>query len=113
MDLVILDGGHERRVAIERAGTGFAIEIDGRTFRVDYATVDDQLRSLVIDGRQWEVSARADGDGRYHVTAEGAESTIEVRDPLRHLALRSAPWRSWSRKAGGSRSGRESSCSKR
>jgi pyruvate carboxylase subunit B len=87
MDLVILDGDGERRVSIERAGAGFAIEIDGRRFVVDHAAVGDRLASLVIDGRQWEVSARAEGEGRYRISTRGGETEIEVRDPLRHLAL--------------------------
>jgi biotin carboxyl carrier protein len=87
MELVILDGDRERRVSIERAGAGFTVEIDGRRFAVDRAVVGERLSSLVIDGRQWEVSAQLEGDGRYRITTNGGEAAIEVRDPLRHLAL--------------------------
>jgi pyruvate carboxylase subunit B len=87
MDLVILDGDRERRVSIARAGALFTIEIDGRRFVVDHAPVGDRLASLLIDGRQWEVSAQAEGEGRYRISIGGDETVIEVRDPLRHLAL--------------------------
>jgi biotin carboxyl carrier protein len=87
MDLVILDGGCERRISIERAGAGYAITIDGRRLIVDSASAGERLSSLVIDGRQWEVSTQLEGEGRYRVSANGNEASIEVRDPLRHLAL--------------------------
>jgi biotin carboxyl carrier protein len=93
MDLVILDGDAdrqertERRVSIERDGSRFRISIDGERYVVDRATLDDSLRSLVIDGRQFEVSTQSDGDGRYRVSAHGRDSAVEVRDPLRHLAM--------------------------
>jgi len=93
MELVILDGETdrpertERRVSIEREGSAFAVSIDGARYVVDRAALDDRLRSLVIDGHQFEVSTHAEGDGRYRVSVLGRESAVEVRDPLRHLAL--------------------------
>ena len=74
MELVILDGESERRVSIERAGAAFVVSIDGRSYVVDRAVLDDRLRSLVIDGRQFEVSAQSEGDGRYRISALGRET---------------------------------------
>ena len=87
MALVILDGETERRVAIERAGAAFVVSIDGKSYVVDRAELDDRLRSLVIDGRQFEVSAHSEGECRYRISALGRETAVEVRDPLRHLAI--------------------------
>ena len=93
MELVILDGEPdrpertERRVSIERAGTGFAVSIDGARYVVDRAALDNRLRSLLIDGQQFEVSTEPLGDGRYRISALGRDSAVEVRDPLRHLAM--------------------------
>ena len=87
MDLVILDGGTERRVSVERVGSAFEVSIDGKRFVVDRAAVGERLRSLVVDGHQFEVSAQSDGDGRYRISALGDDTTVEVRDPLRHLAM--------------------------
>ena len=84
---MILDGTTERRVSIERAGVAFAVSIGGRRFVVDRAAVGERLRSLVVDGRQYEVSAQSDGDGRYRISALGLETTVEVGDPLSHLAM--------------------------
>ncbi|HEX2465221.1 MAG TPA: biotin/lipoyl-containing protein [Thermoanaerobaculia bacterium] len=87
MELVILDGTAERRVSIERIGSAFAVSVDGRRFVVDRAAIGERLRSLVVDGHQFEVSAQSAGDGRYRISALGKETTVEVRDPLRHLAM--------------------------
>jgi biotin carboxyl carrier protein len=87
MDLVILVGEAVQRVSIERAGSAFTVSIDGRSFAVDRAALGERLRSLVIDGHQYEVSAQLDADGRYRISTNGHETTLEVRDPLRHLAM--------------------------
>ena len=86
MDLVILDGDRERRVAIERVTGGFVVEVDGERYAVDHAGAGGQLSSLLIDGRQWEVSTHRESVGRYRIAANGAEQEVEVRDPLTHLA---------------------------
>ena len=86
MDLVILEGERELRVAIERTREGYLVEVDGRRFEVDCAPAGGSLYSLVIGGLQWEVSTQAEGDGRYRIGALGGETLVEVRDPLSHLA---------------------------
>jgi len=42
-------GGRIRQVAVERAGDGFAVELDGRRWRVDAARVDAHTLSLILD----------------------------------------------------------------
>ena len=42
-------GGRLRQVAVERAGDGFAVELDGRTWRVDASRVDAHTLSLILD----------------------------------------------------------------
>ena len=132
MELVILDGESEQRVSIERAGVAFVVSIDGKSYVVDRAALDDRLRSLVIDGRQFEVSAHSEGDGRYRISALGSEQSVEVRDPLRAPGDRQrrrrsratasarctptcpAGWsRCWSSRDIRSRSARAWSCSRR
>ena len=90
MELVILDGETERRVSIERAGPGFVVVVDGRRYEVDHAPAGAQLSSLVVEGRQWEVSAQHEGGGRYRIAAAGRDALLEVRDPLAHLARQSS-----------------------
>ncbi|HVR30238.1 MAG TPA: biotin/lipoyl-containing protein, partial [Thermoanaerobaculia bacterium] len=90
MDLVILEGETERRVSIERAGSGFVVVVEGERYEIDHVSAGAQLSSLVVGGRQWEVSAQPEGDGRYRIAASGGEALVEVRDPLTHLARRSS-----------------------
>ena len=42
-------GGRIRQVAVERAGDGFALELDGRPWRVDASRVDAHTLSLILD----------------------------------------------------------------
>src|SRR5205085_8826916 len=45
-------GGVTRHVAVVRAGDGFAVTVDGRTFQIDVARIDGQTLSLLVD-RVW------------------------------------------------------------
>jgi biotin carboxyl carrier protein len=42
-------GGRVRQVAVERAGGGFAVELDGRSWRIDASRVDASTLSLILD----------------------------------------------------------------
>jgi len=42
-------GGRVRHVAVERAGDGFAVELDGRSWRIDASRVDAHTLSLILD----------------------------------------------------------------
>jgi biotin carboxyl carrier protein len=46
----IAAGGRTRRVTVTRAGSGFAVTVDGRTKDVDVVRVDAQTLSLILDG---------------------------------------------------------------
>jgi biotin carboxyl carrier protein len=43
-------GGRRLRVSVAREGSGFAVTVDGRTWRVDAARIDAHTLSLVLDG---------------------------------------------------------------
>lgn len=86
MELVILERGAERRVTIERTRAGFVVEVDGQRLEVDHARAGGRLSSLVIDGRQFELSVEQESEGCYRVAGSGGEEVVEVRDPLTHLA---------------------------
>jgi biotin carboxyl carrier protein len=47
-------GGRMRRVTLTRAGDGFAVALDGRTWRIDAARVDANTLSLIVDGAENE-----------------------------------------------------------
>jgi len=42
-------GGRIRHVGVERAGDGFAVELDGRNWRIDASRVDAHTLSLILD----------------------------------------------------------------
>jgi len=42
-------GGRIRHVGVERAGDGFAVELDGRSWRIDASRVDAHTLSLILD----------------------------------------------------------------
>jgi len=69
-------GGRRRHVTIERAGEGFAVTLDGRSYRVDAARIDGHapwLLSLIVDSgvadgpqrrRSYEVTVTASAGGQ-------------------------------------------------
>ncbi|MDX1501007.1 MAG: biotin/lipoyl-containing protein [Thermoanaerobaculia bacterium] len=89
MELIVLHDGREEKVVVRHAGERWEVEVAGRTFHVDAAAAGGATRSLLIDGRQFEVAARPLGEGRYQVSCGGALEEVTVVDPLTHLARRS------------------------
>jgi biotin carboxyl carrier protein len=68
-------GGRTRLVTVDRAGDGFAVALDGRTWRVNASRVDASTLSLILD-------SEADREAGYEVTVvagRGAgQFTIQV-----------------------------------
>ena len=60
-----------------------------RRYEVDYAIAGGRRRSLLIGGRQRELSVVREKGSRYGVAGFGSEETLEVLDPLERL-VRSA-----------------------
>jgi biotin carboxyl carrier protein len=66
-------GGRIRHVAIERAGDGFAVTLDGRTWRIDASRVDAHTLSLILDtGNQGQDTI---GNAGFDVTVVPGRST--------------------------------------
>jgi biotin carboxyl carrier protein len=53
-------GGRIREVAVDRAGSRFIVNVDGREFRVDAAAASSGLLSLLIDGASHEIPLAPD-----------------------------------------------------
>ncbi len=91
MELVMLgSAGAEMRISVERSGSGFVVEVDSVCYEVDHTVGGSLLRSLVIEGKQREVSVQRKGRGRYRVLGTGVDETFELRDPLTHLSYSAA-----------------------
>ncbi len=88
MELIVLRRGEEHRVTIEPSAVGLAVRLGDRTFLVDRVATAGCVRSLIIEGQQFEVSVKAGLDGRYQVSLPGAMEEVEVLDPLTHLAAK-------------------------
>ena len=79
---MIAADGEETRIEIERVGGGYVVELEGRRYEVDQARAGGSRRSLVIEGRQSELSVVREKASRYRVSGSGGEESVEVLDPL-------------------------------
>jgi biotin carboxyl carrier protein len=86
MDLIVRNGPREERVGVRRVDGGFEVTLGGRTYHVDAGAAHAGLHSLRIDGAQHEVAVHREDEGVYWVSAGQVSGTVEVVDPLTHLA---------------------------
>jgi pyruvate carboxylase subunit B len=86
VELIVLHNGEEHRVEIESDDKGCVVRIGERAYLVDRVPTSGTVRSLVIEGRQFEVSVRPNSGGRYQIGLPGAIEEVEVLDPLTYLA---------------------------
>ena len=68
-------GGRIRHVGVERAGDGFAVELDGRTWRIDASRVDAHTLSLILDN---ELDDRAGSEVTVVPGPSAGQFTIQV-----------------------------------
>ena len=85
MELIARHGEREERVRVRRVDGGYEVTIGDRTYQVDALSLQNDVRSLRIDGEQHEVSVRRRGED-YEVTSRHGTATVAVTDPLTHLA---------------------------
>lgn len=85
MELIVRHGDREERVRIRRKDDGYEVVVGERTWQVDAAAVRDGVRSLRLDGAQYEVSVRRKGD-EWSVESRHGAAAVSVTDPLTHLA---------------------------
>jgi biotin carboxyl carrier protein len=86
MELIVLRDGEESRVEIEAQGRSYRLRVGDRSFVVDSVATNGAVRSLVIEGRQFEVSVRRKNSSKYNVSHQGFIDEVEVLDPLTYLA---------------------------
>ena len=90
MELIVLSNGTEARVEVEHYGSGIEVKIGDRKYLVDTVATNGAVRSLIIEGQQFEVAVRSPEKGRYQVSHRGSIEEVEVLDPLTHLARQSS-----------------------
>ena len=86
MELVARLGDREERLEVSRHGERYRVRLGERVYEVDAVAFSGKGRSLLVDGRQYEVVTRSLGDGRYRVVSSLGVRVVEVLDPLTHLA---------------------------
>jgi len=88
MELIVRHGEREERVRIEPDGGRFRVEVGDTVHTVEAERLDEgsALWSLIVDGAQHEVAVRRDRRERYAVATRRSSHTVEVTDPLTHLA---------------------------
>ena len=68
-------GGRIRHVGVERAGDGFAVELDGRSWRIDASRVDAHTLSLILDN---EVDSRTGSEVTIVPGRTAGQFTIQI-----------------------------------
>lgn len=69
-------------VTVTRDDGDYVVEVDGSRFLVDARKLEGDFYSILTEGRSYEVSVEADGDG-YRVRHGAAEQRIDISDPSR------------------------------
>ncbi len=86
MELIARHLDREEKVLLTRTARGYRVAVGDVVHEVDAAAAGDGTHSLVIDGHQHEILVKPQGDGRYRVTTGAGAETVELMDPLTHLA---------------------------
>ena len=91
MELIVRHRDREEEVHLERTESGYRVAVGETSYEVDVALAGDSVHSLLIGGRQHEVTVRrraaTRGGGRvYQVTSASGADEVEIMDPLTYLA---------------------------
>lgn len=82
MRIAARTGDQRLELTIERQNGHFALDLGGRRLLVDAQKLEGDFYSIVMDGRSYEVSVEARGDG-YVVRHGAAECLVQLDDPSR------------------------------
>ena len=86
MELIVRHREREEEVHVERTEAGYRVAIGEVSYDVDVALAGDSVHSLLIGGRQHEVTVRRQKEGLYRVASAAGAEDVEIMDPLTHLA---------------------------
>src|SRR5512142_930723 len=80
MTYEIIVEGKPHRVELNRAGDRWACKLDGKEVAVDAVLSRDNVLSLLIEGKAYEVKREVAAND-LHMWIKGARYTTDVRDP--------------------------------
>jgi len=86
MKLVVRQPGGDRLVSLEREGSKAIVRLDDTPIEIDIHSVGPSTRSILRNGRQFDVSVRQLGDDRFEVVSAFGSEVVTVLEPLAHLA---------------------------
>lgn len=72
--------GKTYRVELARAGASWHCKVDGREFPLDVAVAGNQVLSLLINGKSYEVQQES-SSGESHIVVGRERFSASVRDP--------------------------------
>ena len=72
--------GRRHRLAVKGAGLPVPVQIDGKTYEVDFSAVDGSLLSLLVMGRSYEIDVVEETEGVLTVWVEGEVYRIEYQE---------------------------------
>ncbi len=95
MELIVRHRDREEELHLERTASGYRVAVGEKSYEVDVAVAGAAsgsggsgatVHSLLIGGRQHEVTVRRQKGGRYWVSSAAGGGEVEIMDPLTHLA---------------------------
>lgn len=86
MKLIVRLGEREEEVRVCRQAETWRVTVGQRTYEVDAAAAREGLSSLLIEGGQHEVAVRRQDESSWWVSTAQGGCSVEVADPLTHLA---------------------------
>jgi biotin carboxyl carrier protein len=86
MEMIVRHGERVEELHLEEVEQGYRLRLGETTYEVDAVSLGNGTYSLLLGGRHLELSVVHRGEGRYEVLHEGGNDTVEVVDPLTHLA---------------------------
>lgn len=72
--------GRIHRLAVKGTGSPVPVQIDGKTYDVDFSTGDGSLLSLIVMGRSYEADVVEEAEGVLMVWVEGKLHRIEYQE---------------------------------
>jgi biotin carboxyl carrier protein len=86
VELIARALGRIERVSIERDGGRYRVRVDERAYDVEARSLGSFVKSLLVDGRSYEVAVFRHGASSWSVSHRGRPTVVELVDPLAHLA---------------------------
>ncbi|KAB2956451.1 MAG: biotin/lipoyl-binding protein [Thermoanaerobaculia bacterium] len=86
MELIARAPGRVERVTVERESGRYRVRVGERFYEVEARALGSFVRSLLVDGRSYEVAVFRQGEGAWSVSHRGRPTAVEMLDPLAHLA---------------------------